>query len=67
MSTPMRSISLRDGRIVRSIGDPVALVREHEARPGVEDRDEVLHCLERAHTDVAWAKEVDLLPARGLR
>jgi hypothetical protein len=52
-------------------------VREHEARPGIDDRDEVLHHLERANTDgerrlaaaefVAWAKELDLLPERGLR
>lgn len=68
-----RTIRLRDGRIVRSIGDAIALVREHEARPGIDDRDEVLHHLERAHTDgerrlaaaefVAWARELDLLPA----
>jgi hypothetical protein len=71
------SIPLRDGRIIRSIGDAIALVREHEARPGIDDRDEVLHHLERAHTDserrlaaaefVAWAKELDLLLGRGFR
>ncbi len=71
------NIPLRDGRIIRSIGDAIALVREHEARPGIDDRDEVLHHLERANTDgerrlaaaefVAWAKELDLLPERGLR
>jgi len=64
-------LHLRDGRTVRSIGDAIALLREHEARPGVDARDEVLHGLERARTDderreavdlfVAWAEELDLL------
>lgn len=63
----------RDGRIIRSLADAIALVREHEARPGVDARDEVLHRLERAQTDkqrqaaaaafLAWAKELDLLRA----
>jgi len=42
---------MRDGRIVRSLADAIALVREHESRPGVDVRDEVLHLLERARTD----------------
>jgi hypothetical protein len=64
-------LRLRDGRIIRAIADAIALLREHEARPGVDARDEVLHGLERARTDierreavdvfVAWAKELDLL------
>jgi hypothetical protein len=63
----------RDGRIIRSFADAIALLREHEARPGVDVRDEVLHRLERARTEkerqeaanafVAWAKELDLLLA----
>jgi hypothetical protein len=63
----------RDGRTIRSLADAIALVREHEARPGVDARDEVLHQLERAQTDaqrqeaaagfLAWAKELDLLAA----
>jgi hypothetical protein len=66
-------LSLRDGRVIRSIADAIALVREHEARPGVDARDEVLHQLERAATDEArskaakafvdWANELDLLVA----
>ena len=64
---------LRDGHIIRSIGDAIAYLREHEVRPGVDARDEVLHKLERAGTDrerqtaaeafLAWAEELDLLLA----
>jgi hypothetical protein len=41
---------LRDGHIIRSIGDAVAYLREHEVRPGVDARDEVLHRREQAPT-----------------
>jgi hypothetical protein len=64
-------VSMRDGRIVRSLADAIAFVRDHEARPGVDDRDEVLHGLERARTDekrraavkafLVWARELDLV------
>jgi hypothetical protein len=64
---------MRDGRILRTLADAIALLREHEARPGVDVRDEVLHRLERARTDeeqqqatsafITWAKELDLLLA----
>jgi hypothetical protein len=64
---------MRDGRVIRSLADAIALLREHEARPGVDVRDEVLHRLERARTEkerqeaadafVAWAGELDLLLA----
>jgi hypothetical protein len=67
-------LRLRDGRVVRSLAGAIALVREHEGRPGVDARDEVLHKLERAQTDrerqsavaafVAWADELELLRAR---
>jgi hypothetical protein len=66
-------IRMVDGRIIRSIPDAIALLREHESRPGVDDRDEVLHRLERAQTDqereeameafFKWARELGLLPA----
>lgn len=66
-------LRLRDARIIRSIADAIALLREHEARPGVDARDEVLHRLERARTEeerqaaiagfVIWAEELDLLLA----
>jgi hypothetical protein len=62
---------LRDGRMIRSLADAIALLREHQSRPGIDARDEVLHQLERAQTDaqqqqaadafLAWAKELDLL------
>jgi hypothetical protein len=65
-----RRLHLRDGRIIRSLGDAMALLREHESRPGIDNRDEVLHGLERAQTDeqrqkaaagfFAWAMELDL-------
>jgi hypothetical protein len=63
----------RDGRIITSLADAIALLREHETRPGVDDRDEVLHRLERAKSEselqaaadafVTWAEELDLLLA----
>ena len=71
-------LRLRDGRVIGSIREAIAVVREHESRPGVDARDEVLHRLERAQTDeeqraaaagfVAWAIELGLVsqapPAR---
>jgi hypothetical protein len=64
-------LRMRDARIIRTIADAIALLREHEARPGVDARDEVLHRLERARTEeerqaaiagfVTWAEELDLL------
>jgi hypothetical protein len=66
-------LHLRDGRIIRTLADAIALMREHEARPGVDVRDEVLHRLERAHGEaerrdavgafIAWAGELDLVLA----
>ncbi len=69
-------IRLRDGRVIGSIKDAIALLREHESRPGVDDRDEVLHRLERAQTEqelhtatrafLAWATELGLAsPPKG--
>lgn len=68
-------LHMRDGRVIRSLADAIALVREHESRPGVDARDEVLHLLERARTDqerqaavaafIAWAEELDLLLPSG--
>jgi hypothetical protein len=64
-------LHMRDGRIIRSLADAIALVREHEGRPGVDARDEVLHQLERARTDrarqqaaaafLAWAEGLELV------
>jgi hypothetical protein len=67
------ALHLRDGRTIRSLADAIVLLREHEARPGVDLRDEVLHKLERARNEdeerdaisafIAWAEELDLLLA----
>lgn len=64
---------MRNGRIITSVADAIMLLREHETRPGVDARDEVLHRLERAQTEtelqqaadafLAWAEELDLLLA----
>jgi hypothetical protein len=66
-------LTLRNGRAIRSLRDAITLLREHESRPGVDDRDEVLHKLERATTNrerqaaaqafVAWLKQLDMLAA----
>jgi hypothetical protein len=67
-----RSLRLVDGRVIGSIRDAIALLREHESRPGIDNRDEVLHRLERAQTDaercaaarefVGWVRGLGLLP-----
>jgi hypothetical protein len=64
-------LRMRDGRIIRSLADAITLLREHESRPGIDNRDGVLHGLERAQTDgqpqeaaavfLAWARELDLV------
>jgi hypothetical protein len=59
---------LSDGRVIRSLADAIALLREHESRPGFDSRDEVLHRLERAQTDGEWqqAAEAFLAWTKGL-
>ena len=64
-------LHLRDGRIIRDLDDAISLAREQEARPGVDQRDEVLHRIERAQSDedahaaahafVRWLEELDIL------
>jgi hypothetical protein len=68
------ALQLRDGRTIRSLGDAMRLLRDHQSRPGIDNRDEVLHRLERAETDeqrrqaaavfFVWAKELDLINPR---
>ena len=63
-------VHIRDGRVIRSFADAIVLLREHESRPGIDNRDEVLHGLERAQTDDErraaaeafqyWVRELDL-------
>jgi hypothetical protein len=43
-------LHLRDGRVIRHLDDAIDFAREHELRPGVDQRDEVLHAMERAAT-----------------
>jgi hypothetical protein len=64
-------LRMRDGHIIWTLADAIALLREHEVRPGVDARDEVLHHIERAHNEeecrqatqafIGWARELDLL------
>jgi hypothetical protein len=43
-------LHLRDGRIIRHLDDAIGFAREQELRPGVDQRDEILHAMERAKT-----------------
>jgi hypothetical protein len=36
-------LHLKDGRIIRDLDDAASFAREQEVRPGVDQRDEVLH------------------------
>jgi hypothetical protein len=64
-------LRLRNGRVIASIADAVAYMREHELRPGVDTRDEILHRLERAKTKneleaaaeafLSWLEGLDLI------
>jgi len=64
-------LHLKDGRIIRHIGDALSFAREQEARPGIDQRDEVLHKMERAqskeeahaaaHSFLRWLEELDVL------
>jgi hypothetical protein len=64
-------LHLKDGRIIRDLDDAASFAREQEARPGVDQRDEVLHRMERAeseeethaaaHSFVRWLEELDIL------
>jgi hypothetical protein len=64
-------LHLRDGRIIRHLDDAIDFVREHESRPGVDQRDEILHALERAtdreqahaaaHRFLRWLDELEVV------
>jgi len=41
-------LHLKDGRIIRDLDDATSFAREQEVRPGVDQRDEVLHRMEHA-------------------
>jgi hypothetical protein len=67
-------LQLRDGRIIRDLEDALSFAREHEARPGIDQRDEVLHRIERAkdaeqahaaaHLFLRWLEELDVVEQR---
>src|SRR5205085_8964281 len=64
-------LHLRDGRIIRHLADALIFAGEHQARPGVDQRDEILHKIERAHTReeahaaahnfLRWLEEIDAI------
>jgi hypothetical protein len=64
-------LHLKDGRIIRDLDDAMSFAREQEARPGVDQRDEVLHRMEHAqsreeahaaaHLFVRWLEELEIL------
>src|SRR5205809_7907838 len=64
-------LHLKDGRIIRDIGDALNFAREQEARLGVDQRDEILHKMERAeikedvhaasHVFLRWLEALDIL------
>jgi hypothetical protein len=64
-------LHLKDGRIIRHLEDAAAFAREHETRPGVDRRDEVLHQIEQAksreeahaaaHLFMRWLEELEVV------
>jgi len=66
-------LRLRNGRTIATIAEAAAYVREHELRPGVDARDEILHQLERAQSKeqgeaaaeafLSWLEGLDLIEA----
>jgi hypothetical protein len=64
-------LHLKDGRIIRDLDDAASFAREQELRPGVDQRDEILHKMERAeskedahaaaHSFLRWLEELEVL------
>ena len=64
-------LHLRDGRVVRNLADAIDFAREQETRPGVDQRDEILHAMERAktreeahaaaHQFLRWLEEMEVV------
>ena len=64
-------LHLKDRRIIRDLDDAMSFAREQGVRPGVDQRDEVLHKMERAqskeeahaaaHAFLRWLEELDVL------
>lgn len=67
-------LRLLDGTVIRNKDDAVSFLRAQEARPGVDDRDELLHTLERAEDPAVietvairfrdWLRELEVLDER---
>ncbi len=67
-------LRLLDGTVIRDRADAIAILRAQEARPGVDDRDELLHLIERANDPGAmrlagsrfreWLRELEILDSR---
>jgi hypothetical protein len=64
-------LHLRDGRVIRHLDDAIGFAREQELRPGVDQRDEILHAMERAttreeahaaaHQFLRWLEELEVV------
>ena len=64
-------LRLVDRRIIRNLEDALLFAREHEPRPSVDRRNEVLHAIERAqnheqahaaaHLFLRWLEELELV------
>ena len=67
-------LRLLGGQVIRNRDDALMFTRAQEARPGVDDRDEVLHLIERADDPEAaehagqrfraWLAELEVLDPR---
>jgi hypothetical protein len=67
-------IRLMDGSVIRNREDALFFLRAQEARPGVDDRDELLHAIERADEPSAiahagrrfrdWLRQLEILDER---
>jgi hypothetical protein len=71
LSSITPELRLIDGRIIRNLDDAALFAPEHEPRPGIDRRDEVLHAIERArngeeahaaaHLFLQWLEELELV------
>ena len=67
-------LRLLDGTVIRDRADALSFLRVQETRPGVDERDELLHLIERANEsgtiEVAgirfrdWLRELEVLDER---
>jgi hypothetical protein len=64
-------LHLKTGQVIRNLDDATRFARDQEIRPGVDQRDEVLHLIERAetreeahaaaHMFVRWLEELEAI------